>query len=118
MESEVKVIEIRDRMTFIPALAIKIVTNDTCPIDAKDEAYGLRRVGFTHGIPYFFFSPLNREFIRHVPWEWNDRTFSTAHQYVASNWDSIKSGDVVDVEYILGETNEPKRSERLDEVRW
>jgi hypothetical protein len=37
-----------------------------------------------------------------------------AHQHIEQNWDLLNDGDVVDVEYILGETSEPKRSERFD----
>lgn len=37
------------------------------------------------------------------PYSWNDRTFSTAHQYIAEHWNELKSGDEVNVIDILGE---------------
>ena len=40
------------------------------------------------------------------------RTKPVAHQFIEKNWSTLKDGDVVDVQFILGETAEPKRSER------
>jgi hypothetical protein len=34
-----------------------------------------------------------------------------AHDYIRNNWPTLKDGDVIDVEFILGETNERKISE-------
>lgn len=45
------------------------------------------------------------------PYDWGDRTMTVAHQYIESNFDQLNNGDVVDVEFILGETSVPKRSE-------
>ena len=36
-----------------------------------------------------------------------------AHQFIESNWSKLKDGDVIDVEFIVGETDRPKISERL-----
>lgn len=41
------------------------------------------------------------------------RTVATAHNYVAQNWDSLNSGDVIDVEFILGETTVKKTTDFL-----
>ncbi|KKL90716.1 hypothetical protein LCGC14_1901950, partial [marine sediment metagenome] len=41
------------------------------------------------------------------------RTVAEAHRYVAAHWDELKSGDVIDVEFVLDETTEKKVSERL-----
>jgi hypothetical protein len=38
-----------------------------------------------------------------------------AHKYIAKNWGSLNNGDVIDIEYILGETTSPKVTERFDE---
>ena len=35
-----------------------------------------------------------------------------AHNYIATHWHDLVDGDVVDVEFILGETAEKKISER------
>jgi hypothetical protein len=50
--------------------------------------------------------------VRCCPREWGDRTYQIAHQYIVENWSVLESGAVVDVEHILGETDEPKVSER------
>jgi hypothetical protein len=47
------------------------------------------------------------------PYGWADRTFAVAHDYIEKHWHELKDGDVVDVEFALGETKEPKVSERL-----
>ena len=36
----------------------------------------------------------------------------TAHEHIILNWDQLKDGDVIDVEFILGETKVKKDSER------
>ena len=35
-----------------------------------------------------------------------------AHNYIIEHWHELKDGDVVDVQFILGETKAPKVSER------
>jgi hypothetical protein len=37
-----------------------------------------------------------------------------AHDHIMRHWSTLKDGDVVDVEYILGEAATPKTSERED----
>ena len=37
---------------------------------------------------------------------------TAAHQHIIENFDEIEHGGLVDVEFILGETEEPKTSER------
>jgi len=44
---------------------------------------------------------------------WGGRTFPVAHNYIIENFDALNSGDVIDVEFILGETTTKKLSERL-----
>lgn len=46
------------------------------------------------------------------PYDWGDRTWQVAHDYIARHWDELVDGAVVDVEYVLGETAEPKHPER------
>lgn len=42
----------------------------------------------------------------------NARTMHVAHEYLKEHFDDLESGAVIDVEFILGETETPKRSER------
>lgn len=113
---EAKTFEIRDRMTFIPMLAVRLY-----PYNEADR-YLLERAGFgqtyDEQASYVVLVEVNggpgRAAV--VPWDWGywDRTHQVAHGYIVKNWESLHSGDVVDVEFILGETAAPKRSERLE----
>lgn len=103
-----KLIEIRDAGTFIPAIAIRLdPTND-------QDSYLLSRAGYGHdpGI-YILFARLFGGACEYDPMSWGNRTMQVAHEWVWHNWRKITSGQVVDVQYILGETSEPKLSERL-----
>lgn len=42
------------------------------------------------------------------------RTMETAHKWIIQNFSGLQDGDVVDVEFILGETSTKKVSERLE----
>ena len=53
---------------------------------------------------------------------WNDphgwdanrgRTIRKAHFYIIEHWNELRDGDVVDVEFILGERDKPKIAERI-----
>jgi hypothetical protein len=41
---------------------------------------------------------------------------TVAHSYIAQNWDILESGDVIDAEFIRGETDTEKIPDRLSEV--
>lgn len=104
-----KLLEIRDRITFIPVLCTEMSS-----IDPK-EYYLLSRTGFT-GNRCIQLTWLANHKSSYDPYRWesNPRTLRAAHIYIKENWDSIESGDVIDVEFILGETKEPKQSERIE----
>jgi hypothetical protein len=97
-----KLFEIRDKATFIPVLAIDI--------SAKD-GYLARRAGFGHRcIQLVDF----RGRTSYDPFDWGGRTFTAAHTYIETHWDDLANGAVVDVEFILGETAQPKVSEEKE----
>lgn len=108
---KVKLLEIRDKATFIPVAAIT-----TNPIN-EEQRYLLRRSGY--GLPSSLIILLN---LGHPstasfdPYDWNTgaRTYPIAHDYIVKNFDNLKNGDVIDVEHILGETTTVKISERLE----
>jgi len=121
---QAKALEIRDRMMFVAALAISMLPLDNITAtwdnsgraEAKEaQRYLLRRCGYSiDGPPMILLTRLDGD-AHHAttdPYIWNDRTFKTAHLYITENWPSLKDGDVVDVEFILGETARPKASER------
>ena len=99
-----KLLEIRDAATFIPALAIRM---------SREDGYLARRAGFGDACVYLIH--LEGQKCAYDPYDWtNNRTMCAAHQYIENEWESLKDGDVVDVQFILGETTAPKRSEQED----
>ena len=102
---KVKMLEIRDAGTFIPVLCTAMVS------DNPDEDYLLGRVGYgEHRLILVTWLTCNRS--EYAPLNWGGRTLPTAHKYIEDAWGDLESGDVIDVEYILGETEQPKVSER------
>lgn len=106
-----KTIEIRDRATFIPAMAIRLGS------DIEADRYLLARSGFGRS------RAEQSEYVLLIrlgdvgkcacdPYEWGDRTMMVAHDHLLKNFDDIEPGAVVDVEFILGEKAEPSASER------
>lgn len=99
----IKMLELRDRMTLVPILAIKIDGNDG-PL-ARHAGYGRDR-------PCILVAPLRGGRLCFDPYEYGvDRTFKVAHFWLIDNFDDVNDGDVVDVEFILGEVLAPKRPE-------
>ena len=111
---ETKFIEIRDRATCIPAMAQKL-----WPEGRVSESF-LRRAGYgdctNGGAGYIMVTMLDGMKSETDPYKWKStaRTMRHAHIYIRENWLSIRSGQVVDVEYILDETEKPKASEILE----
>lgn len=99
-----KAIEIRDVMTFIPALATKI----------DSSHYVCRRAGYKNG-NYVLLTNLTGPRTESDPYSWNNSTMTPAHQWIIDHWDEIKDDMVIDVQYLRGETSEPKKSERYYE---
>ena len=124
----VKAIEIRDRGTFIPALAVKMVPATEWLVGTKEweaeptrieeaERYLLRRAGYGFVDPCVVLCRMDANGgsrnASYDPYGWGDRTFKVAHDYITEHFDELESGAVVDVEFILGESTEPKQSERV-----
>ena len=111
-----KLFEVRDRLTFIPVIAIQLDP------DYEEERYLLSRSGYgPTPIQQRSYVLLARTYgdngqtgISCDPYTWGDRTMSNAHKYLIKNFDELESGAVIDVEYILGETAIPKVSELLE----
>lgn len=108
--SEIKILEIRDHATFIPVICIKPV--------AENEAqhYLLRRDGYSLDLndPIVIMIDAQCRNVSYDPYNWRSDTHKVAHDYILRNWKTLKDGDVVDVEFILGLTKVPKTSERYD----
>lgn len=114
MTAQVKLIEIRDEGTFIPAMAIKFDSQ------TEHERWFLSRAGYGKEIlvqqEYVLLATIDgaRMEIQHDPYEWkHGRTMPNAHKWLLDNWHLIRSGDVLDVQFFLGETATSKVSERV-----
>lgn len=105
MQKEVKLLEIRDRATFIPAMAIRV---------SGEDGWLMRRAGFES--PMVYLVALATERACYDPYTWGNRTMGNAHLWVEQHWYELNDGDVVDVEFILGETTTKKISERLTTI--
>lgn len=100
---EIKLLEIRDKATFIPAMAVRISGSD---------GYLARRAGF--GNPMVVLTHLASMRCAYDPYDWGNRTMTEAHNYIQNSWDALTDHDVVDVEWVLGETRSIKVSESLE----
>lgn len=109
---ETKLFEIRDDMTFIPVMAVRFESQD----DA--ERYLLRAVGFPLDLPYpFVYVWKLASLAQPTMWppEWHCRTMTPAHRHIASHWDELLSGEVLDARVLRGERAEPVISQRLED---
>jgi hypothetical protein len=102
-----KMLEIRDRHTYLAVIATK-----TCGSTAL-ERYHFKRRGYSRNS--VMVTRLVDTRTASYPYEWGTctRTMHVAHKYIEDNFDELTTGDVVDVEYILGETQTKKISEAL-----
>ena len=110
---QIKLFEVRDRATFIPCFGILM---GPCPqAGGLVSEYLLRRAGYGFEYPLVLFGRLEDGECQHDPYNWRGsaRTMPEAHRHVSLHWNELSSGDVIDVEFILGEKATPKVSERL-----
>jgi hypothetical protein len=109
---QTKVFEIRDVETFIPMLAIDINPDID---DGGSQRYLMRRSGYPcDGEPNVILTRLDGDGLAtNAPYAWRGRTYLVAHNYILDHWHELSDGDVIDVEYILGETQTKKKSERV-----
>lgn len=105
-----KIIEILDRDTFIPALVIRLDTEN------EKEKYLLKRAGYGD-IPknYILLVEINGGYglCSCDVYDWDSRSLRVALSYLYKNdnFDRINPGEVIDIEYILGESEKEKESE-------
>ena len=102
-----KLFEVRDRGTLFTVMAIKMVSHKAI------ERTFLHFAGYTEDAPVVLVTKLANPNETHIdPYDWiSDRTMREAHMYIMECFDELSTGDVVDVEYILGETDHRKESQ-------
>jgi hypothetical protein len=102
----VKALEIRDEGTTIPMWAIKPTA------DNEAQRAIIRHAGYgDHPENYVILMGAHDCEAAYNPADQRGRTRQVAHQWIKKNFDSLKDGDVVDVEFILRERPAPKTSE-------
>lgn len=108
---EVKCLEIRDRGTFIPVICIRPVPENSA------QRYLLRRDGYRGDDSEHCVIMIDAQCrgCAYDPYDWTRdmRTKGHAHNYITDHWHELSDGDVIDVQFILGETKTPKISERM-----
>lgn len=100
-----KVIEIRDRATCIPAVAIKMEAANIV------EDRFLWRCGYPRDGSGIVLMHLYDQRANSDPYGFGDRTMKAAHLYIYDHWDELRDGDVVDVRVLLNEADEPAEPE-------
>jgi hypothetical protein len=113
---EVKCLEVRDANTFCPVICIRPVAEN------EAQRYLLGRDGYRADSTescIIYIKPQCRG-VSYDPYNWpdNPRTHRVAHIWIEKNWAVLKDGDVVDVQFILGESKAQKLSERIEEHDW
>lgn len=128
---KMKYLEVRDRATFIPVVAF--VPHEVLfgaasqfalsePWRVRSVEYGIGRVGFpTTRVERPGVDPVVVVRLDNVAaesdsegWQSSARTMREAHRFIEENYDDLRTGDVVDVEFALGETTKKKTPEALD----
>ena len=124
---ETKILEVRDSATFFLALCVDMnptqIGGDGAYLSINDQIeihnyqrWALRTYGYPcDWKPNILMTHLRAKGEAHndpYAWKNNGRTMAEAHKYIIANWGTLAEGDVVDVEFILGETKFPKPSQR------
>jgi hypothetical protein len=105
---ETKLLEIRDRMTFVPALAVRVRHE---PGDGSRPNQLIARGGFHHGEGIYLIRLADAR-AQVDPYEWlNDRTHKAVHLHLIDHWSEVKDGELIDARVILGEETVPAETE-------
>jgi hypothetical protein len=108
-----KTFEIRDRGTLIAVLAIQFEAGNS------QDSYLLARSGFgkqkEDQRKYILLYKLYDDGVAtYDAYAWPDNTTKQAHLYINDHFDELETGQVIDCEYLRGESESPKISEYHD----
>ena len=108
---ETKALEIRDSGIFIPVICVRPVAKN------EGQRYLLRRDGYRADDAERCIIVIKAQCrgVSYDPYNWSDgsRTMREAHHFIEAHWAELTDGDVVDVQFITGESDKPKLSERI-----
>jgi hypothetical protein len=113
---EVKLFEVRDRMTLIPCIAMR--PEITGEGKGSRDVWLLSKAGYgknpKDNVSYVFFTPLTGLHEHEIYCDyftWINPTLRVAHEYIQRNWLFLTTGDVIDIEFITGQSKTPKLSD-------
>jgi hypothetical protein len=89
-------------------IAIKLSADN-----ARERAL-LNRAGYGEGMDYFMVFDAQGGYATYDPFDSpldSGRTLHIAHRWIEQHWDELETGDVFDVQFILGETTSAKESQ-------
>lgn len=109
-----KYFEIRDNSAFIPVVAVDLhPTTDNETIKPIEQA--LVSASAYNPITTILLTTLSSELrTEHDPSNWHNRTLETAHHYILSYWEGLDSGQVINVEFIEGDSANPEAHVHLE----
>ncbi len=109
-----KLFEIRDEGMLIPVMAVRVAA------EGEAERWLLSWSGYGQEVAqqaqFVLVAQINAGYgtITSDNFKWGDRrTMLYAHKYIKAHFDELESGAVIDVEFILGESEKPKEPQRL-----
>jgi len=112
-----------DRDTFIPVIATKLTPDSRWRMgselpELEAEKFLLECAGYRDGRQYILISKIEGGscISNYTPFGWDKkdgRTMFCAHEFIEQNFDSLESGEVIDVEYLLRETKVKKGTQRI-----
>lgn len=116
---ETKIFEIRDRSTFIPVMGVRLHIN---PADAAndDEEWLLLRAGYAREDiekgTFILLITLSAGIGKAVcdPYDWGGNSLTPAHAFIAEHWAELQPGQVIDAEFIRGESTRPRTGMRFE----
>lgn len=111
MDKMQKFFEVRDKATTASVMCIQMDLMKVLYTQGERSVRIASRAGYAFNPTCILFHPMAHDKIKYDPCEWGDRTYQVAHDYIIKNWETLESGDIVDVEYILGERDKPKTTD-------
>lgn len=110
-----KFFEIRDSSTTLPLMVTKLE-----PVNS-DEDWLIKRAMGSKPYPLFLVTFMSSDVSHFNIYNWGStgaRTVKTAHEFIEKNFDTLKTGDVIDVQVLLGEKETKKISENSDKLEY
>ena len=100
-----KCFEVRDEMTFIPVMAVLLAPTN------EEQHWLLARAGYRTPGESVIVTNLADARSANDCYDWPSGTMQTAHRCILDHWEMLADGDVIDCEFIRGETAVAKLSE-------